>query len=47
MPVGHAKPDPAYFRKVVATLGAEPGEVGLVAHQWRVGDDLEVLRALF
>jgi putative hydrolase of the HAD superfamily len=61
--IGYAKPDPAYFRKVLATLGAEPGEVGfvddrvanvaaarevgLVAHQWRVGDDLEILRALF
>lgn len=61
--VGHAKPDPAYFRKVLATLGAEPGEVGfvddsaanvaaarevgLVAHQWQYGDDVEVLRSLF
>ncbi|WP_109505965.1 HAD family hydrolase [Nocardioides speluncae] len=61
--VGAAKPDPAYFRKVVATLGVEPGEVGfvddlavnvaaarevgLVAHQWQYGDDVDVLRALF
>lgn len=28
--VGHAKPDPAYFRKIVATLGVEPGEIGFV-----------------
>lgn len=61
--VGHAKPDPAYFRKVLATLGAEPAEVGfvddsaanvaaarevgLVAHQWRAGDDIDTLRTLF
>lgn len=61
--VGYAKPDPAYFRKVLATLGAEAGEVGfvddspanvaaarevgLVAHQWRYGDPVEVLRNLF
>lgn len=61
--VGAAKPDPEYFRKVLAALGAEPGEVGfvddreanvaaarevgLVAHRWQYGDDVEVLRTLF